>query len=99
MEAFHEVLDVVPRCGARERIMRHGFGVVAGAMIIEVVAVVGVTSLAFARGGYGPPKPPTPFAAEELRLVEKCRAVAQTDGMDSPPFLRQCSAVRSYIYY
>lgn len=85
------------------RIMRRGPGVAAramiiGAMVVEVT-VIGVMDAAFARGGYGPPKPPTPFTPKEMLLIEKCRAVAQTNGMDSALFLRECTAIRSYIYY
>lgn len=85
------------------RIKRSGFGVAARVMIIGLmvsgVTEIGMTGSAFARGGYGPSKPPTPFTPKEILLIEKCRAVAHTDGMDSALFLRECSAIRSYIYY
>ncbi len=80
------------------RIMRQGFGLLAGAVIIAAM-IIAVTGSVFARGGYGPRKEPTPFAPKELLLIEKCRAVVQAVGMNSSSFLRECSAVRSYVYY
>ena len=80
------------------RIIRQGSGILAGAMIIGAM-IIGAAGSAFAKGGYGPPKQPMPFAPKELLLIERCRTVAQTDGTDSVPFLRQCSAVRFYIHY
>lgn len=80
------------------RIVRQGLRAVACAVIVTVT-ITGTTGGARARGGYGEPKPPTAFAPKELLLIEKCRAMAQTEGMDSAPFLRQCSTVRSYIRF
>jgi hypothetical protein len=81
-----------------KQIVRQGLGVVACAAIAGVMTI-GTAGGAWAKGGYGGPKPPTAFAPQELLLIEKCRAVARTEGTDSAPFLRQCSTVRRHINY
>jgi hypothetical protein len=73
-------------------------GIVACAVIVSVM-MTETTGRAWSRGGYGGPKPPTAFAPKELLLIEKCKEVARTEGADSAPFMRECSAVRSYVYY
>jgi hypothetical protein len=60
------------------------------------VAMIGSPGLASARGGYSV-KPPRPFTKEELLLIEKCHALAQSQGRKSPAFAQQCSSVRPYI--
>ena len=81
-----------------KQITRQALGVVAYVLIVGAMTV-GTTGGAWAKGGYGGPKPPTAFAPQELLLIEKCRAVARTEGTDSAPFLRQCSTVRRHINY
>jgi hypothetical protein len=82
---------------ARQRLNKT-LGVIACAVIVSVM-MTETTSRAWSRGGYGGPKPPSAFAPKELLLIEKCKAVARTEGTDSAPFMRECSAVRSYVYY
>lgn len=60
------------------------------------IAMIGSPSLALARGGYSP-KPPRPFTKEELLLIEKCHALAQSQGRGSPAFAQQCSSVGPYL--
>jgi hypothetical protein len=81
-----------------KQVTRQGLGAVACAVIVTVM-IIGTAGGARARGGYGEPKSPTAFAPKELLLIEKCRALAETAGMNSAPFQRQCSTVRPYVYF
>jgi hypothetical protein len=61
-----------------------------------VLATTAELHFASARGGYVL-KPPRPFTREELILVEKCRFLARSRGMDSPLFARECATVIPYL--
>jgi hypothetical protein len=64
--------------------------------VLIAIAMIGSPSLALARGGYSA-KPPRPFTKEELLLIEKCHALAQSQGRESPSFAQQCSSIRPYL--
>ena len=62
-----------------------------------VVLAIAFTGSASAKGGLSM-KAPQPFTKEELILIEKCRYLAVSQGVDSASFARQCSAERPYLY-
>jgi hypothetical protein len=62
------------------------------------VAIVGLPSMSWARGGYAP-KQPRPFTREELILIDRCRTIARSSGMESQLFVRQCSTMMPYLIH
>jgi hypothetical protein len=63
---------------------------------IVLATAVGSNS-ASAKGGGMSANPPRPFTREELILIQKCRFLARSRGMDSPVFARECATVRPYL--
>ncbi len=76
-----------------KRIFHRGLGVAT------CIAITVMPILTWARGGYGPRKPPSDFTRQELMLIARCRAMTQADVAISALFVRQCFAVRPYIFH
>jgi hypothetical protein len=51
----------------------------------------------WAKGGSMSSRPPTPFTRDELILIEKCRIIARSRGIESTVFVRECSTARPYV--
>jgi hypothetical protein len=70
------------------------------AMIVAVLGLVVALSIivepcfAWAKGGRMFSRSPRPFTREELILIEKCRIIARSRGIESIVFARECSTVR-----